>query len=83
MSIEDLKLEPGEWLVANCGEMPSEKNCKLVMMAPVDQKDDLMAAGIDHMVKSHGHERDEAERMVEEQGDAIYHTVVVSESVAV
>ncbi len=36
--------------------MPSEKNCKLVMMAPADQKEDLIDAEVAHAVKSHGHQ---------------------------
>jgi predicted small metal-binding protein len=34
--------------------MPSEKNCKLVIMAPADQRDDLVEAAVAHAVKSHG-----------------------------
>ncbi|MBI2051339.1 DUF1059 domain-containing protein [Candidatus Roizmanbacteria bacterium] len=36
--------------------MPSEKNCRLVMMAPADQREDLLDAGVAHAVKSHGHQ---------------------------
>lgn len=36
MSIETLGLKHGRWMVANCGRFPSEKNCQLVIMAPVD-----------------------------------------------
>ncbi len=56
MGIDTLHLAPGKWLVANCGSMPSEKNCRLVMMAPEDQKGDLLDAAVEHAVKSHGHE---------------------------
>jgi len=52
---DKLNLAPGKWVVANCGKMPSEKNCKLVMMAPEGQKEDLLDAGVAHAVKSHGH----------------------------
>ena len=54
--MKDLSLTPGKWIYTNCADMPSEKNCKLVIMAPAEQKDDLMEAGVAHMVKSHGHE---------------------------
>lgn len=42
------------WL-ADCSTIPSEKNCRLVMWAPEDQKEDLLDAGIAHTIKSHGH----------------------------
>lgn len=56
MDVAQLGLKPGQWLVANCGKMPSEKNCRLVMMAPADQREDLLDAGVAHAVKSHGHQ---------------------------
>lgn len=56
MAVEQLNLKPGQWLVADCGKMPSESNCQLVMLAPEDQKDDLVAAGVKHAVNKHGHE---------------------------
>ncbi|GAC1503439.1 MAG: hypothetical protein NVS1B10_08520 [Candidatus Saccharimonadales bacterium] len=59
MTAEQLNLKPGSWLVANCGDMPSESNCQLVMLAPEDQKEDLLAAGVQHAVNKHGHEDDE------------------------
>ena len=46
----------GKWLVANCGKFPSEKNCKVVLMAPEGQKEDLLDASVAHAIKSHGHE---------------------------
>jgi hypothetical protein len=46
----------GRWLTANCGKYPSEKNCKLVMMAPEDQREDLLDAAVAHSVKTHGHQ---------------------------
>jgi Protein of unknown function (DUF1059) len=55
MSIETLGLKRGQWVVANCGKFPSEKNCKLVIMAPVDQREDLVEAASAHAVKVHGH----------------------------
>lgn len=54
MALTDLGLT-GKWLVANCGKWPSENNCKLVMMAPEDQRQDLLEAGVAHAVKTHGH----------------------------
>jgi hypothetical protein len=56
MTTIDLKLESGKWLAANCGSMPSDSNCQVVMMAPESQKDDLIVAGVRHMVEKHGHE---------------------------
>ena len=45
----------GRWLVANCGKFPSEKNCKVVMMAPEEQKEDLLDASVSHAIKTHAH----------------------------
>jgi hypothetical protein len=53
---EKLKMKRGRWLVGNCGNLPSEKNCKLVIMAPEDQREDILDASIVHAVKSHGHQ---------------------------
>lgn len=55
MGIGQLRLSSGKWVVANCGKFPSEKNCKLVIMAPIDQKEDLINAAATHAVESHGH----------------------------
>jgi hypothetical protein len=56
MGMETLKLKHGRWVVANCGRFPSEKNCQLVIMAPADQRKDLVEAASAHAVKVHGHE---------------------------
>ncbi len=56
MEFSDLALRRGKWLVANCGSFPSEKNCQLVIMAPEDQRDDLVEAASAHAIKVHGHE---------------------------
>jgi len=53
--IDKLKLKNGKWIVANCGKFPSEKNCQLVLMAPEEQRDDLLDAVVNHAVKFHGH----------------------------
>jgi hypothetical protein len=55
MDLKDMGVQ-GRWLVANCGKFPSEKNCKLVIMAPEDQREDLLDAAMAHAVKSHGHQ---------------------------
>lgn len=55
MSIGRLGLTGGTWVVANCGKFPSEKNCKLVIMAPIAQKEDLIDAAAAHAIESHGH----------------------------
>lgn len=62
MGIGQLGLPEGKWLVANCGKFPSEKNCKLVIMAPASQKEDLIDAAATHAVESHGHSRGPALR---------------------
>jgi hypothetical protein len=54
--MDKLNLTPGNWLVSDCGKMPSEKNCKLVMLAPEGQQTDLVEAAVAHAVKSHGHQ---------------------------
>ena len=56
MALTDLNLESGSWLAANCADMPSEKNCKVVMMAPESQRADLISAGVKHAINEHGHE---------------------------
>ncbi len=55
MEFKQLNLKRGPWLVANCGKFPSEKNCQLVIMAPVDQRVDLVEAASGHAVSVHGH----------------------------
>lgn len=59
---QSLKLKPGKWLAVNCGSMPSDSNCQLVMLALEDQRDDLIDAGVKHAVSKHGHLNDEALR---------------------
>lgn len=56
MELKQLGLARGQWLVANCGKFPSEKNCRLVLMAPTSQRADLLEAAATHAVASHGHE---------------------------
>ena len=56
MGIEQLNLKQGKWLVVDCGSMPSDSNCHLIMMSPDDQKDDLIDASVKHAVDKHGHE---------------------------
>lgn len=59
MAMEELNLGHGKWLVANCGKHASEKKCKLVLMAPENQREDLLDAIVDHASKSHGHEKNQ------------------------
>ena len=54
--VKGLDVDSGQWLAANCGKFPSDRNCKLVMMAPESQKDDLVNAAVAHAVKDHGHQ---------------------------
>ena len=56
MALSDLKIAPGRWLVANCADYPSDKNCQLVIMAPTDQREDLNEAAVAHFVSVHGHQ---------------------------
>jgi hypothetical protein len=56
MDTTQLGISRGTWVVANCGKFPSENNCLLVMMAPVEQREDLLDAAAEHAVKNHGHE---------------------------
>ena len=55
MDLKSLNLKTGKWVVANCGKFPSEKNCKLVIMAPQSQRADLVEAAAAHAMKVHGH----------------------------
>ena len=54
--VKGLQIDSGSWLAANCGKMPSDRNCKLVLMAPESQRDDLINAAAAHAVKDHGHQ---------------------------
>jgi hypothetical protein len=56
MDMERLGLTSGKWVVANCGKFPTEKSCKLVIMAPQDQHEDLVEAAATHAIRSHRHE---------------------------
>jgi len=56
MALDTLHLKSGNWLVANCGNMPSESNCQLIMLAPEAQREDLISAGTKHAVNKHGHQ---------------------------
>jgi hypothetical protein len=58
MDLKSLDLKQGNWVVANCGKFPSEKNCQLVIMAPEGQRQDLLDAAASHAARSHGHEND-------------------------
>ncbi len=53
-NVSDLGLTPGKWLVSDCGKIPSESNCKLVIAAPVDQKAHLIDAVVVHSETVHG-----------------------------
>ena len=55
MDTAKLGLSSGRWLLADCGKFPSQKNCKLVMMGPEDQREDLLDASVAHAIKTHGH----------------------------
>lgn len=56
MSLSDLDLPAGNWVVANCGKHASEKNCKLVFLAPETQKEELLETVVDHAVTHHKNE---------------------------
>ena len=56
MALSDIRAAAGTWLVANCADYPSEQNCQLVIMGPVNQREDLIAAAAAHAVNSHGHQ---------------------------
>lgn len=70
MEATKLGLASGQWLVANCGKFPSERGCKLVLMGPTDQRQDLLDAAVAHAVKHHGHQdtpqlREELDKFLE------------------
>ncbi len=68
MEIKDLNLKAGKWLVSDCAKMPSVNNCKLVIMAPENQKSDLLEAEVAHAVKTHGETDNPKLRRELEQG---------------
>jgi len=49
-----IHLGDGKWLLSDCGSMPSDNNCKLVITSPENQKEDLLDAAI--AVTHHGHQ---------------------------
>ena len=55
MKLAGSELKTGTWVVSNCAELPSEKNCQLVIMGPADQRDDLLDAAVAHAVRGHQH----------------------------
>ncbi len=64
-----IHLGDGKWVLSDCGQMPSEKNCKLVMAAPENQREDLLNAAVAHAVKNHGQQetpelREEVSKML-------------------
>jgi hypothetical protein len=56
MDLKGLDIQSGPWLAANCGRFPSDKNCRLVLMAPEEQRVDLIDAAVAHAVADHGHQ---------------------------
>lgn len=66
MALEKQNLKPGNWLVVNCGKIPSESNCQLVILSPEDQKQDLIDAAAKHAVDKHQHEDNEELRKATE-----------------
>jgi predicted small metal-binding protein len=56
MKVQDLHPEQKEWIAENCGKFSSEMNCKVVLMAPADQKEDLIEAAVNHAVVTHNEE---------------------------
>jgi hypothetical protein len=52
-----LHLAPGKWLMADCGKHASEKNCKIIFLAPEAQREDLLDALENHAITSHRHEK--------------------------
>jgi hypothetical protein len=56
MDIKGPEVQGGSWLAANCGKFPSDKGCRLVLMAPESQREDLINAAAAHAVRDHGHQ---------------------------
>jgi len=59
MAFEELNLTPGKWLAVDCGSIPSDNNCKVVIAAPENQLEDLIDAAAGHAADKHGHTNDE------------------------
>ncbi len=51
-----IHLGDGKWLLSDCGQTPSDKNCQLVIAGPESQREDMLDAVMAHVVKDHGHE---------------------------
>lgn len=61
-----------KWAVLDCGKYPSEKNCRIKMMCPAENVNELIDLACDHACKSHGHEdsqelRNDIRQLVEYQ----------------
>jgi hypothetical protein len=50
---QKLDIASGRGLGVNCGKYPSDINCKLVMLAPENQRSDLLDAAVAHTLKTH------------------------------
>ena len=48
-----MTIEKKRWAVVDCGLYSNEKCCKMNLMAPVEQYDDLYAIAAEHMSESH------------------------------
>ena len=46
--------EKKRWAVADCGLYPSEKQCKMKLMAPEDQFEEVLTIALEHVIQSHG-----------------------------
>ena len=58
MAFEELNLQKGTWLAVDCGSMPSDNNCHVVIAAPENQRADLLDAATEHAAAKHGHTND-------------------------
>lgn len=47
--------EKQEWAVLDCGKYPSEMNCRIKMMAPAEQVDQVIELAARHACDVHGH----------------------------
>jgi hypothetical protein len=57
MDIASLGLDKGNWVATNRGNLPatsSDINCKLVIVALVAQRSDLVEPGVVRVVQAHG-----------------------------
>lgn len=59
-----------KWAIIDCGQYPSERNCRMKLVCPAEDVDEIVDLACYHALKSHGHKdkqqlRDDIRQLVE------------------